>query len=223
MTTFLFWNLNGKRLEETIVNLAFRQEVDVLILAECDIPPKVMLKALNPKKKAEFHFPFSLCEKVMIFTRFSKRFLKPVFESGRFTIRRLMLPAREEILLVAAHLQSKLYQSEESQKFECTELSRIIRDEEDKVGHQRTLLVGDLNMNPFEDGLVAAAGFHAVMARDIALRRDRVVQSRRYPFFYNPMWSLLGDASSGPCGTYYYERRANNFFLEYVRSGAYTP
>ena len=66
--------------------------------------------------------------------------------------------------------------------------------------------MGDLNVNPFEEGIVATEGFHAVMSRATAQRAERQVRGASYPFFYNPMWSHLGDHPSGPPGTYYYER-----------------
>jgi hypothetical protein len=66
--------------------------------------------------------------------------------------------------------------------------------------------VGDLNMNPFETGVVGANGLHAVMSRSLARRTARTVNGISYPFFYNPMWSRMGDSSAGPCGTFYYER-----------------
>jgi hypothetical protein len=59
-------------------------------------------------------------------------------------------------------------------------------------------------MNPFEDGVVSANGLHGVMTRSIAEKRTRVVQSQEYPFFYNPMWGLLGDSTPGSPGTFYY-------------------
>jgi hypothetical protein len=89
------------------------------------------------------------------------------------------------------------------QAFAMPGLARAITEAERKVGHQRTLLVGDLNMNPFEPGIVAASGLNATMDRRIAERRERTIAGRQYLFFYNPMWSLLGDASPGPPGTYY--------------------
>ena len=80
----------------------------------------------------------------------------------------------------------------------------MISQAEKQVGHYRTVLVGDLNMNPFEDGVVGANGLHAVMSRRIAERQKRTVQNREYQFFYNPMWNFFGDETSGPPGTYYY-------------------
>lgn len=165
-----------------------------------------MLRTLNEEGRAEFHFTDSQCERVSIYTRFSRGFIKPIFETGRLTIRRLMLPLKTEILLAAVHLPSKLYWTGESQGFECTELARNIREVEDQVGHARTVLVGDFNLNPFEEGIYAAAGLNAVMTREVATRGTRTVQERPYPFFYNPMWGHFGDRTEGPPGTYYYDR-----------------
>jgi len=75
---------------------------------------------------------------------------------------------------------------------------------EKKAGHKNTIIIGDLNMNPFEEAIVAADGFHAVMDKSVAMKRARMVQGLEYDFFYNPMWSRLGDNSQGPSGTYYY-------------------
>jgi hypothetical protein len=66
------------------------------------------------------------------------------------------------------------------------ELANSIRSVEQKIGHTRTILVGDLNMNPFEEGVVSAAGLHAVMTRRIAEKQSRIVQEKEYPFFAIP-------------------------------------
>jgi len=58
-------------------------------------------------------------------------------------------------------------------------------------------------MNPFENGVVNSGGLHGVMNRSIAARNTRIVNSKTYTFFYNPMWNFFGDMKSPP-GTYYY-------------------
>ncbi|MHC4430644.1 MAG: hypothetical protein ACYTBS_02275, partial [Planctomycetota bacterium] len=60
-------------------------------------------------------------------------------------------------------------------------------------------------MNPFEHGIVGAAGIHAVSDRSIAARGTRKVGGEDRRFFYNPMWSYFGDVSPGPPGTYFYD------------------
>lgn len=67
------------------------------------------------------------------------------------------------------------------------------------------LVVRTLQIPRFRSAiLVAMIHFQAVMSRQVAQLRTRKLQEREYPFFYNPMWSLLGDATPGPPGTYYY-------------------
>jgi hypothetical protein len=204
MTTFLFWNLNKKRIERLVANLAELHEVDVLILTECEIPAHVMLEALNAGASPMFHLTDSQRQEIVIYTRFSSEFLQKKFDSPRLTVRRLRLPGADEILLAAVHSPSKVNWRDASQSAECYELSSNIRRIEDEVGHRRTVLVGDFNMNPFEDGMVAANGLNAVMARMVAARETRTVQARQYPFFYNPMWGHFGDVTGSPSGTFYY-------------------
>jgi len=120
------------------------------------------------------------------------------------TVRHLKVPGLNDIFLACIHFPSKLYCDDASQAMECTAIAEIIRSVERRFGHERTVLVGDLNMNPFEDGVVSASGFHGVMARRVAEAGTRIVQGRKYPFFYNPMWACFGDRPSGPPGTYYY-------------------
>ena len=204
VTKFLFWNINRRPLAGLVSDLAEIHQIDVVVLAECATDPSAMLQALNRPLGTGFHFPNAgLCRKITVFTRFSGDSLEPVSETERTSIRRLTLPARKPVLLATAHLPSKLHWSAESQAFECGELARQIVVEEQKAGHQRTILVGDLNVNPFEAGI--AGGLSSVMSRRIASRGTRTVQGREYRFFYNPMWSHFGDAKSETAGSYYYD------------------
>ena len=71
--------------------------------------------------------------------------------------------------------------------------------------HLRTVLVGDLNMNPYEDGIVSAKGLHAVMTRERAQQGRRTVRyNLSNAYFYNPMWRHFGEQPSGHAGTYFF-------------------
>ncbi len=122
------------------------------------------------------------------------------------SVRRVRSLLGPSFLLVCAHLASKMFQSDDDQADLAHRLAWTIRDEEKREGHARTVVVGDLNMNPFERGVVGSEGLQAVMDRRVALRGARVVQGVARDFFYNPMWSRLGDDSAGPPGTYFSER-----------------
>ena len=203
ITRFLFWNIKRKPHVGLVADLAEIHQTDVVVLAESATDPATILRALNRAPESGFQHAGGLCRRVAIFTRFSQEFLEPAWESERVSIRRLTLPARQPVLLATAHLPSKLHMSSESQGFECGELARQIAAEEQKAGHQRTILVGDLNVNPYEAGIVG--GLSSVASRRIASRGTRTVQGREYRFFYNPMWSHFGDAKSHTAGSYFYD------------------
>jgi hypothetical protein len=206
MLTFLFWNLGRNQLASTLKRLVARHEVDILVVAECQVGIPLLLESLNEGEGRKLHATESQCEKIQIYTGFARDLISPVNESRRYTIRRLTLPARPEILLVAAHLPDKRSMSDQSLIYECVTLAEQIDVEEQRAGHCRTILMGDLNMNPFETGIVGTRGLHAVMDRSVASRGSRTVQRRRYKFFYNPMWGHLGDVTGRSSGTYYYDR-----------------
>lgn len=174
------------------------------MLAECTLSIAALLPRLNRHKRFHYIPGYGGCERIDIYATFSRDFLVPLHETDRTTIRHLKLPGLRDVVLGVAHLPSKLRWSDESQVYECVRLSRDIIDVERRVGHSRTVLIGDLNMNPFESGIVSAMGLHATMSQQVARRTERTVQGQRHPFFYNPMWSLYGDKSKGPPATYYY-------------------
>ena len=184
MPTFLFWNMNGKRLESLVASLAAEHNAEIVVLAECEIPVEILLHHLNKTCPAFQYSPRTLCEKIEVFTKFRAEFLKPLDEGKRYSIRRLALPAREEILVAVAHLPSKINFSEASQKEECCLLAGRIRRVEEQEGHERTVLFGDLNVNPFESGVISTIGFHASMTRSVAAKGNRVVQGHSYPFVF---------------------------------------
>ncbi len=180
--------------------------VDVLALAESDYRPSDLLLELNRGEAGGFRYPPTGCSHIQVFVRFSSEFLKPVRETTRYTIRRLSLPEKEDILLATVHMKSKLHRSDGSEACRFGPFAEDLRSAEDSIGHRRSVLLGDLNANPFEPGLVAASQLHGVMSRQVAAQGCRRVDSREYEFLYNPMCSLLGDCSPGPPGTYYYRR-----------------
>ena len=204
MLTLLFWNLARNPLAETLYQLAEEHSIDILILAECEISTSQMLLTLN-QQRTVWDFAHGICPKIKIYTRFSPDYCRPIREGNRLTFRRVNLPLRTEFLLMACHLPAKNNQSEVSQMLENTIYRQEIIRAQEIIGHDRTLVIGDFNQNPFDPGMSAATGFHGIMDRRIAQQESRTVSEQAYSYFYNPMWGLFGDSFGIP-GTYYYRR-----------------
>lgn len=214
MTTFLFWNINKKLLIKEIDNLCRIYDVDILILAESNISDVKILSTINLDNERTYLALYNnLSRRIKFFFRYPPESIQPVADEGGYiSIRRLSPPIGNDILIAGIHLASKLYMSEDDQKFQAARMAEVIREAEERVGHERTIVIGDLNMNPFEVGVVAADCFHAVMDKNIARKRSRTVQGKKKLFFYNPMWGKMGDTTPEPPGTYFY---SNSSYVSY--------
>lgn len=199
---FLFWNIKKNSIGRVLSDIAEEHKVDVVILAECSDKSGI-LGSLNAANKNLFHLTDSSETRVVIYTRFSRRFINAEYHDKHLTVRRVSMPRQKEILLAAIHFPSKLHLKAGDQGAMASRLSAKVREVESRIGHSRTVLIGDLNMNPFEEGMVSASGWHAVMTRNIARKGKRSINKEFYPFFYNPMWGRFGDNTEGPPGTYY--------------------
>jgi hypothetical protein len=204
MLTFLFWNLKQSR-PDVVANVARKRAVDVIMLAECPTSRGQMLGTLNKDTNDYFFIP-SECPKINIYARFHEQYLPPLREEDDFSIRRLALPQRLDLLLCVAHFPSKqsLREPVDRQDY-ATIFSGKLADVEDAAKINRTIVTGDLNMNPYEDGLVMARALHAVPTRALAKREQRTsLRTESRIFFYNPMWRHFGERMEGHAGTYFY-------------------
>jgi hypothetical protein len=208
--TIFFWNLARRHLVRELAVVVKEQHIDILILAESDLDIDDLRMEIPHLSE-----PTTYSDRIKIFTTGDPSQVVPVFDdpARRLTVRRLIIPPNPEILLAAVHFFDKRNWSEDDQLAEATNLAADIVRIENRFAHSRTILVGDLNMNPFDKAVVAAAGLHGVMTRRIASGQTRTVGSRNYRFFYNPMWAFLGDRLSPPPGTYFHHKSAQIMYF----------
>jgi endonuclease/exonuclease/phosphatase family metal-dependent hydrolase len=237
--TFLFWNIRGNHAKSVAARTPrllrslqrFSDDgVDVFLLAECGIDRDEIVSALGTKDGRWFQQVEANSRRVAVFSglkdaTWTERFYDAV--SDRITVHEAQIGTAPGILLIGAHLASPQLslagRAENSRK-----LAMDIRKIEEDAGHTRTVLVGDLNMNPFDAGLVDTSALHAVMTKRLAASvQDLDARKESLPF-YNPMWSYFGDwspalrAEGNPPdrvpGTYFFgdtNDRASHFWQVY--------
>jgi hypothetical protein len=194
---------------------AFAREwdVDILVLAEDKNEPPAVVRELNHGAQRLYFSDLGESDRLTILTRFQPQRWSLIRDSFGVSIRHYRMPLGDSFLLVAVHLASKLRKQTEDQILGTTRLAGYIREAEENAGHKRTMLIGDLNMNPFEVGVVGSEGLHGIMDRRIVSGGSRVVQGEDRTFFFNPMWAKFGDGGPSPPGTYYYNSGAEvNYF-----------
>jgi hypothetical protein len=210
MASFLFWNLRGNRLETVLRRLTAKHAIDVLMLAECVIPEAAMLSSLNSAGRGAFRRIPGVASRLDLYSRFETSCFGSILqESDHYLIRTFTSPGGIEIVLAMAHLASPLHKDLHNRNSRIISFATAIRDAEKAAGSDRTLVVGDLNLNPFDEGLLNVRGLNALADRRTVQRKDPrrfgKTPLEKFRLFYNPMWSHFGDASLPP-GTYYYDK-----------------
>lgn len=214
-----FWNIGKNNLSQQVTQFAHKYNIDVIVLIEDHISPSDLLATLN-EKSSKYFFCKKNDRNISIYTSFDHRSFTHKSTRNKYISLVEFKFVEKNILFGAVHLPSKLTPGSETSR---TYLSRQIKGEleeiEMEIEHSNTVLVGDFNMNPFELAMVEPDGFNSVMSRQIAKFDYRKVwgggaaKSLRYKYFYNPMWSFMGDLSNFKPGTYYYH--ANSFDNHY--------
>lgn len=144
--------------------------------------------------------------RVTVLSRFPGLEFQEVESTQRYTVHALLGVPRPELLVVSVHATSELRVKVTEQDEELRSLAKRVSEIENARGHTRTLLIGDLNADPFDRRVQAAVGLHAEKSRTIAEKRSRRVKGVEYRFFHNPMWQFLGRQHPEPQGTYYHRK-----------------
>jgi hypothetical protein len=209
MLSFLFWNLaKNERTVPYVARLATTYTVDVFLFAECPDDTKPLVETLNATRRGVYWMPNTERTKVRVISRLPETDLIPLFTNigGDMTIWRLKTTDPPFLLLAAAHLPAKVGGlTDADQQSRAQMVAGEIAEVEDDLDSRNTLLVGDLNMNPFDPGVVSVTGMHGLMTRQLAAKKDRSYKGVDYRRFYNPMWGLFGDRTPGPAGTYVWD------------------
>ena len=234
---FLLWNVRrgrGARLLPCLTRLA-DSGIDVFLFAEAPADLAPVLSALNATTPNRYAIVPSQSRRVRFVTRlvgaldgatWRDRFFDGLFD--RLTAVELQPVGTSGIILIGTHLDSPATGLSADGRAEwARDVANDVRTIEGDVGHDRTVLVGDMNMNPYDGGLVQTTALHAVMTRNLTGVVVRHQARTGYPVFYNPMWSCLGDRPAQriqpngrrrPPGTHYFDNtndRANSFWQMY--------
>ena len=209
MTTVLFWNLKGKRhLTGSLCNLCQDLSVNVVAIAEPPSDRRELLDDLG-RKLGDVSVPEPRVgvSRVEVAYRAETVAMTEKHRAKYWSLYELIPFDSSAMILAVAHLPSKIshgFQRAEDRLVLFQQLRSDIRDVERRLNNKCSIVIGDLNQNPFDDVLVNATGMNAVMSKEIALRMHCTIRNKTYDYFYNPMWSSIGDESVGPPGTHYY-------------------
>ena len=206
MPTIAFWNLARQNRPEMLAELIDRRGIEILAVAEQAFEPAELIVAYSTRTGRSLYEPRILSSRVRFYSVFPENLYRSVADDPHLSIKEYKPLVGDSVLIVGVHLPSKQRQTDEEQAFNAQRIAARIKEAEQLVGHDRTMVLGDFNMDPFDAGMVNGDGFHAVMDRRVAAKGSRRILDQERSFFYNPMWKLMGDHSAGALGTFYRNR-----------------
>lgn len=205
MPEIFFWNVNRQDRRDLVCEAAKALPADVIVLVESGISADAMLASLQSSVSGNFVSPYASTGRFQVFIRDSQFDLSEIYGEDRVSIRRFALP-HAELVFAVVHIVDRLNWDKPHQSGQVQLLAEKIRQIEEEFSNEATIVLGDLNMNPFESSMNLATGMNAMMTKRCVQRKSRQLQNTKYPFFYNPMWNLFGDETPGPAGTFYHAK-----------------
>jgi endonuclease/exonuclease/phosphatase family metal-dependent hydrolase len=154
--TFLFWNTRKKSLAPNIARIVQNHDVDVVFLAENSSLPGTLSASLAQATGKPFRHVFVPQCRVTTYTHLPPNDFKRSVSVNDYVIWKLRTAIAGTIFVAAAHLDSKLYKTPSSQRKIASDLALMLRRRENRGRAKGTalpsILIGDMNMNPFDPG-----------------------------------------------------------------------
>lgn len=199
----LFWNTHKHDLSNEVSVLAKDLSVDVIALLEHAGDPQSTLDWLQQRVDPAFQIPANSNQRFLVLSKDPSPGFEEVYYSNRFSIRRFAFKGSHALLALIHGLDPVNYDIETRSSFAC-EMVRDLREVMKVNQTTKALVVGDFNLNPHDSAMNQASGFNAMMTKSCTTKGARRFAGKDYDFFYNPMWSFLGDLSPGAPGSIYY-------------------
>jgi hypothetical protein len=206
MPHVLFWNVQRKQLDRLVTALIANHSPDIVVLVE-----RPARSGLATSLSAGGWQRVSRTERFSVFARHDIRFTRePNPDSGsadRVEFWHVEPTGEESWLFALIHGPDRRNATDDTRRLVFGRMRATIRLLEARLGHRRTVILGDLNANPHDPPVLSADGLHALGVKRVRGQTDRAVRNAgRSDFFYNPMWRLYGSDPTGDsgAGSYYY-------------------
>lgn len=222
---YLFWNTNKKDVNEIIYSLVKEYTPTILALAEYGKEIGDLAKNINKYTDMSYIATekFACRVQILIHEKLSQR-IKHCADHTNYTIKILPYNSYNDYHIVAfVHLPSKMQDNREKNRHLLEQITcKINALADDK--NRKAVILGDFNLNPYEDAMTYLTGCNAVSSKNVAMKISRKDKNEKYFYYYNPMWNFLGDFK-GINGTYYYDKTSDhsrywNTFDQFVVSPA---
>lgn len=209
--TFAFWNLNKHDLSREIVDLCSELNIDIIILAEHENIDENIIRFRFSELNLHYKLEYIDKKSKVIVIRKAIIGCSVIREGFRYSTYKITYSKDINLLLFAVHLPSQLHKSESEITTFCCRVKNEIESIERECGNNKSLIVGDFNMNPFSKGMIDVYAFNSIMCKKTSMKIKRRVDKQDMYYFYNPMWHVMGNRDNNVLGSYYHHKCASSY------------
>lgn len=195
----LFWNVNGRKLNDCIVDIVLENKINILALAEYADDKEELKRSFIREKYNIFELE-NLGARITIFATIQPGSIERIIDKRHYTLFRVNYSDVGKVMFGFVHIFSKMAKDENDYFSKIAKMVSVIESKELENDSDYTIIAGDFNMNPFEKGMLAGGALYSFPTIFEARKKKRILDDEEYKMFYNPMWKFFGD--SNPPGTY---------------------
>lgn len=210
MLNILFWNLHGKKNGDYIVKCIVENDVDIAIFAEYqdkDDKSIVLDSSFIESKLGNMFVQVTGVEtdgKVLLLAKRTIT-VEQIQQEARYSCY-IIETAIKRYLLAAVHLEDRLNYPEPDRRIKtiCS-LTQDIKKNEENLGIENTIVIGDFNANPYDKELLYKDAFNAVLFKSLIMENEFTnPKGDRIRRFYNPIIHYLSEDTK-MYGSHYYD------------------
>lgn len=197
----LFWNLGRKNNPELIRDCIVYTNADIALFAEWGQLDSAALSTILPD---DYRILPTMCDdaKILAVIKNSIEIIH-LQEQTRYIVYTLSVNDKQYVL-AGIHLQDKhSHPHDAARRATAQELLADVRQERANLSGAEAILIGDFNVEPYDEIMQTPHLFNAVYFKEVISRKQyRTWQRHRYEYLYNPM--LCNYSEDGPqYGSFY--------------------
>ena len=197
----LFWNVSKRSNAKIVEDLLKENDVDIALFAEYSLNG-IDTVIQDLESDYDWHDGNGGCDKITLIAKKEVK-VSVTREHSRFTVYRCVVGS-EQYIVIGVHLFDRINHGQMSRMVPINALNEFAAEAEKDAGHDRTIIIGDFNLDPFEEEVIGKPALNAVLFRSL-IEKHEVIQycGKRYKRLYNPILSYLKD-ETGKQGSIYY-------------------
>ena len=173
---FAFWNVHqNTMINNYIVDLIYENGIDIIVLAEYNDHEQKLRNQLIDKGIYMEKYITSGCDRIKMYGSIQN--VMPANQNKYYSVQII----DNKYILCGMHLPSRIYSEHwERRNIVIDMIVADINELEKKFKLENTIILGDINENPYDSGCLNATKFHGIPSGEDAQKGSRSIMGKTF-------------------------------------------